>query len=87
MTKRIKYTEMLGGTLLTDWFKVGPNYILRGQITRQHNGQFECLVLEFDSSLVKFKSESSITKAKRTLRQLLIEAGVKFDNEIRQTSP
>lgn len=76
---RLKYYKR-DELLYTDWFTVGPNFIVRGIINTKTNTY---QVIEFDSELVNDGQASNLRLAKDRVRALLIKAGVNFEGEIR----
>lgn len=77
---RIKYTE-LGNLLYTDWFTLGPNFIVRGIINTTDNIY---QIVEFNTDIVDEGYCNSLRHTKDSLRQALIKAGVNFEGEIRK---
>jgi len=76
---RLKYIK-INNALYTDWFTLGPNFIVRGVINLEN---YEFSVMEFNSELVLSKKCHNLRNAKDQLKNKLIEIGVKFDGEIR----
>lgn len=79
MRTRIKYYSY-GSDLMTDWFTISPNLIVRGIIHTETN---QYTVVEFDSEIVKTDQASSLRSAKSSVRRKLLELGVKLGEEIR----
>lgn len=77
---RLKYYSV-AGVLVTDWFTIAPNLIIRGVI---NSLSLEYFVQEFDSGQMKEGKADSLRSAKATVKKLLLEAGVNFDGEIRK---
>lgn len=79
MRTRIKYYQY-GDTLMTDWFTVGPNLIVRGVINTLDNS---ISIVEFDSEEISRQPTRSLRSAKSLVRKKLLEVGVKLGEEIR----
>ena len=81
MRTRSKYYPY-SDTLMTDWFTVGPNLIVRGVITTNNTWS----VMTFDSDLIVSGASSNLRYAKIELRKQLILSGVKLGEEIKVIS-
>lgn len=79
---RIKYSEV-GDTLSTDWFTLGPNFIVRGIINTK---SFHFYIFEFNTNIVYESQARSLREAKNKLKSQLTLAGVNFEGEIRSRS-
>jgi hypothetical protein len=79
MRTRIKYFKY-NDILVTDWFTIGPNNIVRGIVTPSDNSYS---VITFDSQVVYEGTTPSLRNTKETVRLLLSKLGVKFEGEIR----
>ncbi len=76
---RLKYTA-LDNLLYTDWFTLGPNFVVKGIInTRTYHFQ----IVEFNSELVYEGQAKDLRQAKAMLKNQLVSAGVNFEGEIR----
>ncbi len=80
--KRIRYRRF-ADFQFTEWFTIGPNLIVRGVITPE----FVVSVMTFEEELLFKDQASNMREAKAKLRALLIQAGVKLEDEIRHTTP
>lgn len=76
---RIRYTPS-GAVLQTDWFTIGPNFIIRGQIDTE-TSYFS--IIEFNTTVVYHNRARSLREAKHLLKKALVSAGVNFEGEIR----
>jgi hypothetical protein len=89
MRTRIKYYQY-SDTLMTDWFTVGPNLIVRGVIEKrdcsQSNSGYIVRVVTFDSEVVYTDSKFNLRSAKLLVRKQLILSGVKLGEEIKVIS-
>lgn len=79
MRTRIKYSRY-GDQLMTDWFTVGPNLIIRGIIYLSTN---QISIVEFESEVVVLEPSSNLRAAKSLVRKRLLQSGVKLGEEIR----
>lgn len=78
---RLKYHTLAKDNLLyTDWFTVGPNYVIRAIINTE---TLTYQIYEFNSEIVIEGQCSSLRQAKDTVKKKLIGAGVVFGDEIR----
>lgn len=84
MRTRIKYYNFINNVLVTDWFTVRANYIIRGKINLQYNYYY---IEEFDETRVLTGHAKDERTCKSNLRSALIDAGVILGNEIRRTTP
>lgn len=66
--------------LVTDWFTIGPNFIIRSVIDTENNS---LTIQEFDSSVIKIIDCPTILSAKKSSRLELLNLGVKLHGEIR----
>lgn len=79
---RLKYSEV-GNLLYTDWFTLGPNFIVRGIINlTTHTFQ----IIEFNTDVVYDGQARSLRESKAKLKSQLITAGVNFTDEIRKST-
>lgn len=79
MRTRIKYYSQDYG-LVTDWFTVGPNLIVRGMINPY---DFQYNVITVEGNMLVSTNAHSLREAKSSIRKNLISLGVKFEDEIR----
>lgn len=77
---RLKYYK-LGNNLYTDWFTVGPNFIVRGCISLDN---YNVSINEFNSSIIVSANSDNLRKSKYLVKKKLSEVGVIFDGEIRR---
>lgn len=77
---RLKYYKM-GNELMTDWFTIGPNKIIRGVIDTTTN---TIKVVEFDGEVVAELRTKNLRQAKTLLKHSLSISRVNFDGEIRK---
>lgn len=75
---RIKYSKH-GDSLVTDFFTVGPNNIIKGLV----NSDFSYSIHTFDADIIAAGKASNLRNAKLAIKKLLVIHGVKFDQEIR----
>lgn len=80
---RIKYYER-GEELVTDWYTIGPNLVIRGVIDTK---SFTYSIIEFNSSILISGSTDNLRSAKSSLKNNLKLSGVQFFDEIRQNYP
>lgn len=79
MRTRIRYYE-LTDELVTDWFTVGPNLIVRAWIIPSKNLYH---IRTFDAEVLHTGTCSNLRYVKSKVRKLLVEVGVKLGEEIR----
>lgn len=76
---RLKYYEV-GDLLYTDWFTLGPNFIVRGII---NTTTLSYQIVEFNTDVVSEDKARSLRELKTKLKSQLSAAGVNFTGEIR----
>jgi hypothetical protein len=76
---RLRYNDQCG-LLWTEWFTVGPNYVIRGVINKENN-YYE--IRQFDNTLVNSGNAKTLRQAKTKIKELLVHNGVNFIGEIR----
>lgn len=76
---RIKYNQ-IDSLLYTDWFTLGPNFIVRGIINTE---TFTYQILELNSELVLEGRARNLREAKTIMKNKLSSIGVNFEGEIR----
>jgi len=76
---RIRYNQ-IGDLLYTDWFTIGPNHVIKG-IININNNTYQ--VIQFNTDVVAEGSCPNLRAVKFKLKQVLAQAGVNFDGEIR----
>jgi len=77
---RIKYSEV-GDLVYTDWYTVGPNFIVRGIINIK---TFTFQVIEFNTDTVSEGQGNNLRHTKNMLKNTLSNVGVNFTGEIRK---
>lgn len=77
---RLRYYK-IGSELITDWFTIGPNKIIRGVIDTTTN---TIRVVEFDSGILLEVRTKNLRQAKTLLKHSLSISRVNFDGEIRK---
>ena len=70
--------------IVTDWFTVRSNYIIRGKIDTSSNVYY---IEEIDTTINTTGKSRNLRIAKERIRFLLLEYGCNIDNEIRHTNP
>ncbi len=79
MRTRIRYYQYVHN-LITDWFTIGPNLIVRGEISSLDNSY---TIRTFDSEILYTGTSNNLRYTKSKIRELLLSVGVKFEEEIR----
>ena len=80
---RIKYTKLANGLITTDWITVGSNLVLRGVI----DSRGLCITIYNTERAILTESVPNTRVGKTRIKQILISYGLKFDSEIRRTTP
>lgn len=77
---RLKYYTV-DNLLYTDWFTLGPNFIIRGIV---NTDTYHIQITEFDSELVYEYQGKNIRDSKTHLKNHLTKIGLNFEGEIRK---
>jgi hypothetical protein len=78
---RIRYYSV-GNLLYTDWFTLGPNFIVRGIINTENLTYQIC---ELNSEIVIEGTGYNLRNVKSIMRAEFVKMGLNFEGEIRRT--